>query len=59
MQAVKLENQKLDNQLNLAIDLTNDVRENSQELNTGYDKATNRWELIVKYSGDISRYETE
>lgn len=54
-----MKNQKLENQLNLAIGITEEARQNSQELNTGFDVQTKRWELIVKYSGDLSRYSTE
>ncbi len=54
-----MENQKLENQLNLAIEVPVEVRKNSQGLSTGYDEATKRWELIVKYSGDLSRYAAE
>lgn len=51
-------NQKLENQLNLALDVGEESRADSQNLNTGYDSVTQRWELIVKYSGELSRYAT-
>ena len=54
-----MENQKLENSLNLAIEVTDEVRQISKELNTGFDEQTKRWELIVKYSGNLSRYSTE
>ncbi len=46
-------NAKLENLLNLALDATQEEREKSLELDVGYEKLTNTWELIVKYSGDI------
>ncbi len=52
-------NQKLENQLNLALDVGGETRADSGNLNTGYDKETQRWELIVKHSGDLVRYSTE
>ena len=49
----------LDNQLNLALDVPENVRERSQSLNVGYSPQTNTWELIVKYSGSLDRIEQE
>lgn len=54
-----MENQKLDNQLNLALDVGEQMRAETENLNTGYDESTRRWELIVKYSGDLSRLSGE
>lgn len=51
--------QKIGNQLNLALDLPENVREQTLDLDVGFDKETNNWELIVKYSGDLSRIQTE
>lgn len=48
-----MENQKVDNILNLAVDATPEEREKSLELNVGYDSADREWDVIVKYSGDI------
>lgn len=48
-------NEKLENLLNLALDATEEEREKSLELDVGYERETNSWELIVKYNGDISR----
>lgn len=49
----------LDNQLNLALDVPESVRERSQSLDIGYSSQTNTWELIVKYSGSLARIEEE
>ena len=45
--------QKLENLLNLALDADQGERERSEELDGGYDKEENVWELIVKYSGTL------
>lgn len=50
-------NGKLENLLNLALNATEEEREKSAELNVGYQQATNTWELIVKYNGNIQRLE--
>ncbi len=54
-----MNSQKADNQLNLALDIPADVRSDNQELEAGYEPTTNRWELIVKYNGDLSRIASE
>lgn len=48
-----MEDQKIENQLNLALEATEEEREKSAVLNTGYDRADRTWELIVKYSGTL------
>ena len=45
-----MQDQKVENLLNLALDATPEEREKSIQLNVGYDSAANTWELIVKYS---------
>ena len=47
-------NQKNENQLNLALMLTEDVRELTDDLNTGYDSEEKEWELIVRFSNEIT-----
>lgn len=49
-----MNNQKIENQLNLALDSTNEEREKSLDLDVGFDQNTDQWELIVKYSGDLT-----
>lgn len=46
-------NQKLENLLNLALDVPEGERARSQELETGFDSEEKTWELIVKYSGSL------
>lgn len=45
----------VDNQLNLALDVPEDVRERTLDLDVGYEPQTNTWELIIKYSGSLDR----
>lgn len=51
--------QKIENMLNLALDATQEEREKSLELEVGYEPLSRRWEVIVKYTGDISRLEND
>lgn len=46
-----LNSQKVEDELNLALDATQSERERSAGLETGYDPKARTWELIVKYSG--------
>ena len=48
-----MDSQKADNQLNLALDATEEERRKSLELDVGYDPVDRKWELIIKYSGDL------
>ena len=49
-----MQNQKLENSLNLALAATNEEREKSLELDVGFHPIEKEWELIVKYTGDLS-----
>ena len=40
------QDEKFDNQFNLALDLTKEERERSEDLNAGYDQTFDRWEII-------------
>lgn len=53
---MEIENQKLENLLNLALNATNPEREKSLELNVGYDREEREWDLIIKYSGSLERF---
>ena len=48
-----MNSQKADNQLNLALDATEDERRKSLELDVGYDPIEREWDLIIKYSGNL------
>ena len=47
--------QKLENLLNLALDATETERENSSNLDVGYDFADKEWTLIVQYTGSLEQ----
>lgn len=46
-----LQNQKIENLLNLALETTPSERARSESLNTGYTGETRTWKVIVKYTG--------
>lgn len=54
-----MNNQKLENILNLALETPRETREKSLNLNVGYEAETRTWELIVKYNGDLSALAAE
>lgn len=54
-----MESEKFENLLNLALNATEREREKSLNLGVGYEPQEQRWELIVKYSGDIMRLSQE
>lgn len=49
-----MEDQKIENLLNLALNATRREREKSLELDVGYSRDDKEWELIVKYSGTLN-----
>ena len=54
-----MNDQKLENLLNLALDATPEELERSERLSEGYDRADNTWDLIIKYNGDLTELERE
>lgn len=48
-----MNSQKYENMLNLALDVTEEQRENSITLDVGYSQLEDTWEVIVRYSQDI------
>ena len=50
-----MDSQKNENLLNLSLEATEEEREKSPVLMTGFDPQEDRWELIVKYGGELSR----
>ena len=50
-----MQDQKLENLLNLALDATTEERGRSLELDVGYEPVERTWELIVKYSGSLEK----
>lgn len=53
-----MENQKLENILNLALEISESDRQRSGQLGVGFYEKERRWELIVKYHGDIKRLQS-
>lgn len=53
-----MENQKLENLLNLALNATPEELEKSENLSVGYETEQGKWEVIVKYSGEPKIFET-
>lgn len=54
-----MENEKIESILKLSLETEQEVREKSDVLSNGYDPDSGLWEVIVKYHGDISRFENE
>lgn len=50
-----MNSQKVENQLNLALDTPVAVRVKTDNLNVGYIPKEEAWELIVRYEGDLGR----
>uniref|UniRef100_UPI004056C536 S8 family peptidase n=1 Tax=Acetatifactor sp. TaxID=1872090 RepID=UPI004056C536 len=50
--------QKIEDLLNLALETSEEVRQQTDTLNVGFDEATRSWELIVKYHGSLEMLET-
>lgn len=50
--------QKLENLLNISLQVTKEEREKSEELGIGYDPEQNTWELIVRYTGSLDGLRT-
>ncbi|MDO4321642.1 MAG: S8 family peptidase [Lachnospiraceae bacterium] len=48
-----MDDQKIENLLNLALDASLQEREKSSALETGYDEESDTWEVIVRFTGDI------
>lgn len=46
-----MDNQKIENQLNLAIEATPQERAKSMDLDVGFNQETATWEVIVKFYG--------
>ncbi|MFT3982811.1 MAG: S8 family peptidase [Lachnospiraceae bacterium] len=49
-----MDDQKIENQLNLALDATEEERRKSEVLDVGFNPIDRTWELIVRYHGDAA-----
>lgn len=54
-----MDSQKIENLLNLSLSVDVAEREQSALLREGFDLLNNTWEIIIKYQGDIERYESD
>lgn len=54
-----MDDQKIENLLNLALDATEEEREKSGTLETGYDSQDLAWQVIVRYHGDLVKHARE
>ena len=54
-----MNSQKQDTMLSLAMDSTKEERQQSQILSVGIDEQSNRWEVIVKYHGNLEQIANE
>lgn len=48
-----MEDQKLDNMLNLSLSVSDRERETGYDLDTGYNRQNDTWEVIVKHNGSL------
>ncbi len=48
-----MDDQKIENILNLALDVTETEREKSESLDVGYDAESRTWQVIVRFHGDL------
>ncbi len=46
-------NPKIDAELGISLMIPEDIRKNSETLDTGFDMLNNTWSVIVKYNGDL------
>lgn len=53
-----MNSEKIENMLNLALDVTNEEREKSLELNVGFDTSERTWEVIIKSGGTAAQLQT-
>ena len=52
---IRMNSQKQENILSLAMESTAEDRQKSEILSIGVDENANRWEVIVKYHGNLER----
>lgn len=50
-----MDSQKIENQLNLAIEASAEERRKSMDLNVGFDSTTQSWQVIVKFYGEETK----
>lgn len=50
---------KISPELSMALEIPKGIREKSLDLNLGYDKELDQWELIIRYTGDLTDLQTQ
>lgn len=53
---MSMDDQKIENLLNLALDASVQERERSSGLETGYDEETDTWEVIIRFAGELKDF---
>ena len=48
-------NQKMENQLRFALQTPENIRQQTEDLNVGYDAESEKWQVIVKYHGNLEK----
>lgn len=51
-----MSDQKIENLLELSVDVSEETREKSENLSAGYDEEERTWQVIFRYSGDINNF---
>lgn len=51
-----MSDQKVENLLELSLDVTEGTREKSENLSAGYDEEEKRWQVIFRFTGDIENF---
>lgn len=51
----KMSDQKVDNELNLARDITTEQLEKTMDLKVGFDENERKWQLIIRYEGSLAK----
>ena len=54
-----MQDQKMENLLNLALDASEEERKKSLDLDVGYQPESRRWQVIVRHSGSLMAYQSE
>ncbi len=45
--------EKIENLLNISMDVSDEIRRESMQLNAGFEEETRTWEIVIKYSGTV------
>jgi len=53
----KVNSEKVENLLNLSMEVSDEQRKRSSQLSAGYDEQDRSWEFVIKYSGNPNQLE--